>query len=414
MTVRIHSEVTLGSDSEEFALDRRWLALQRLLQSPKFNQASRLSAFLLYVTQKALEGKPEEATEQQVGIHVFGCPPGYNPAEDNVVRSTARQLRERLALYYQEEGHNDEIKLILARGTYLPRFEENQPAAPAAEPAIPEGLPPASRMSGLQAAAAVMMLALVAGGVWWLNRDRNPLWNQLLESPRAVLLVPGDSGTVLRQNLSGQMVGVAEYASGKFLEAPQARVDARILEDVGGRRYTSFSDLKFAARLSMLPQLNPARFSIRFARDLHVDDLKGANVILVGSPQGNPWVELFHKDLNFRIVSDEPSRTLTVQNRQPLPGELAQYTYSVGDKDHRAYALLSLTRNLDRSGYVLLVQGTTVAGIEAATDFLFEEAAMRPILAQAGERGFEVLLETGNIAASGVGTVVRAKRFRSF
>jgi hypothetical protein len=125
-------------------------------------------------------------------------------------------------------------------------------------------------------------------------------------------------------------------------------------------------------------------------------------------------VELFHKDLNFRIVSDEPSRTLTVQNRQPLPGELAQYTYSVGDKDHRAYALLSLTRNLDRSGYVLLVQGTTVAGIEAATDFLFEEAAMRPILAQAGERGFEVLLETGNIAASGVGTVVRAKRFRSF
>jgi hypothetical protein len=349
-----------------------------------------------------------------VGIHVFGRPPGYNPAEDNVVRSTARQLRERLALYYQEEGHNDEIKLILARGTYLPRFEENQPAAPAAEPAIPEGLPPASRMSGLQAAAAVMMLALVAGGVWWLNRDRNPLWNQLLESPRAVLLVPGDSGTVLRQNLSGQMVGVAEYASGKFLEAPQARVDARILEDVGGRRYTSFSDLKFAARLSMLPQLNPARFSIRFARDLHVDDLKGANVILVGSPQGNPWVELFHKDLNFRIVSDEPSRTLTVQNRQPLPGELAQYTYSVGDKDHRAYALLSLTRNLDRSGYVLLVQGTTVAGIEAATDFLFEEAAMRPILAQAGERGFEVLLETGNIAASGVGTVVRAKRFRSF
>jgi hypothetical protein len=414
MTVRIHSEAPVGSIGEEIALDRRWLAVQRLLQSAKFNQASRLSAFLLYVTQKAIEGKPDEATEQQVGIHVFGRPPGYNPAEDNVVRSTARQLRERLALYYQEEGRNDEIKVILTRGTYLPRFEDNEPSSAATEPAVSEALPPPSPKLGWRVAAAIALLALVAGGVSWFSRNRNPLWDLLLQSPRAVLLVPGDSGTVLRQNLTGQIVGVAEYASGKFRNASQARVDDSILEDVGGRRYTSFSDLKFAARLSMLPQLNPARFSIRFARDLHVDDLKGANVILVGSPQGNPWVELFHKDLNFLIVSDEPSRTLTVQNRQPLPGELAQYTYSVADKEHRAYALLSLTRNLDRSGFVLLVQGTTVAGIEAATDFLFEEAAMRPILREAGEGGFEVLLETGNIAASGVGTAVRAKRFRPF
>jgi hypothetical protein len=409
MTERSQSEAFPGAAAVEFTRDRRWLAVQRLLQSPKFNQATRLSTFLLYVTQKALEGKPEEATEQQVGIHVFGRPPGYNPAEDNVVRSTARQLRERLALYYQEEGSQDEIKVLLARGTYLPRFEEDRPPAPVVAPA-PRHLP-------WRTALALILIPLCTLGAWWLGRDRNPLWELLLQSPHAVLLVPGDSGTVLRQNLTGQPVGVAEYASGKFLAARQPRLDPQILEDVSGRRYTSFSDLKFAARLSMLPQLTRERFSIRFARDLHVDDLKGANVILVGSPQGNPWVELFHTDLNFHIVSDELSRTLTVHNRQPAPGEPAHFTYAAADPERRAYALLALTHNLDRSGYVLLVQGTTVAGIEAATDFLFSDASMRPILDEAhspttGLRAFEVLLETGNIAASGVGTVVRAKRFR--
>lgn len=410
MTKRSQRQSPTAEPIEALDHDQRWLAVQRVVQSKKFTQAARLSSFLLYVSRKALEGKPEEATEQQVGIHVFARQPGYNPADDNIVRSTARQLRERLALYYQEEGQQDAIKIQLARGSYVPSFCEER------ETAVPS--PPVSSKYWFWA-WPIALLAIAALGWVLLRPQPDPLWALLLDSPRALLLVPGDSGTVLRQNLSGEAIHVAEYAASQFA-APSSRLaDAALIDDVGSRRYTSFSDLKFTARLAMLPHLHRERFSIRFARDLHVDDLKGANLILVGSPQGNPWVELFQKDLNFQIVSDEPARKLTVRNRQPLPGEAQDFTYSANDPSRRAYALLALTRNLDNTGYALLVQGTTVAGIEAATDFLFHEASMRPILDEAqrgakGLRGFEVLLETGNIAASGVGTTIRAKRFRSF
>lgn len=393
-------------------------AVHRVLASAKFRQAPRLSAFLLYVSEKALAGKPEEATEQQVGIHVFGRPPGYNPAEDNIVRSTARQLRERLALYYQEDGQDDDLRVVLVRGSYLPRFELVTPAVPVetAGPAV-ENHPARRNWLGGLARAGIAGAGLAALGIGaFLRRPgHNPLWELLLESSRPLILVPGDSGTVIRQNLTGQPVHVAEYANGAFRQVTPARVDDALLQDLGGRRYTSFSDLKFAARLAMTPGLQPDRFSIRYARDLHVDDLKGSNLVLVGAPQGNPWVELFHRDLNFEIVSDEPGRTLTVLNRRPASVEPTRYTYAVSDTHRRAYAILALTQNLDRTGHVLLVQGTSVAGIEAGTDFLFNEPSIGPILREASRNGalqpFEVLLETGHIAASGIGTVVRAKRF---
>jgi hypothetical protein len=46
----------------------------------------------LHVCRCALGNKPEGVTEQQVGICVYDRPPGYNPNEDNIVRSQARLL----------------------------------------------------------------------------------------------------------------------------------------------------------------------------------------------------------------------------------------------------------------------------------------------------------------------------------
>jgi hypothetical protein len=395
-------------EERSWLTDPRWLAVERILASPKFCQATRLSGFLRYVSERALTGKPDEATEQQVGIHVFGRTPGYNPAEDNIVRSTARQVRERLALYYQEEGQEDPIRIVLARGSYLPAFEERI-AEPVAAPPVPLPAPTSSRRTWLTAGFAATALA---GAAWATWRPRpETVWDWLTESPKPLLLVPGDSGTVIRQNLTGHSISVADYASGATHTVDTAALKKSVVEDLSDRRYTSFADLKFATRLAMLPQIPRERFSIRFARDLHVDDLKAANIILVGAPQGNPWVELFHKDLNFQIHSNETARTLTVVNRQPRPGEKATYEYVATTPNRRAYALLAFRQNLDQSGAVLLVQGTTVAGIEAATDFLFNEENMAPILRQAkAGRSFEVLLETEYLNASSVGTVVRATR----
>lgn len=52
--------------------------LDRVLASRVFAKSPRLCALLTYICESSLEGLADELTEQQIGIHVFGRPPGYN------------------------------------------------------------------------------------------------------------------------------------------------------------------------------------------------------------------------------------------------------------------------------------------------------------------------------------------------
>jgi len=91
----------------------------------------------------ALDNKPEGATEQQVGICVYDRPPGYNPNEDNIVRSQARLLRLKLEHHFANEGKEEAILITIPKGRYLPAFETRSE-----EPVILHGVhPPEQRTS---------------------------------------------------------------------------------------------------------------------------------------------------------------------------------------------------------------------------------------------------------------------------
>ena len=101
--------------------------VHRVACSVTFEKSPRMRAFLLHVCRCALEEKPEEATEQQIGIFVYGRPPGYNPNEDNIVRSQARVLRMKLEHHFANEGNEEPIIIRIPKGQYLPVFEPRTP-----------------------------------------------------------------------------------------------------------------------------------------------------------------------------------------------------------------------------------------------------------------------------------------------
>lgn len=95
----------------------------RVASSSTFEKSPRLRAFLIHVCHCALDNKPEAATEQQIGIRVYERPSGYNPNEDNIVRSQARLLRLKLEHYFANEGKDEPIIITIPKGRYLPVFE---------------------------------------------------------------------------------------------------------------------------------------------------------------------------------------------------------------------------------------------------------------------------------------------------
>src|SRR5271170_1579402 len=96
--------------------------LGKILDSLQFRTSKRCSLFLRHVVEHALENHVESLKERSLGVEVFGRDPHYDTNQDPVVRSTAGEVRKRLAQYYLEEGHRDEIRISLPPGSYNPEI----------------------------------------------------------------------------------------------------------------------------------------------------------------------------------------------------------------------------------------------------------------------------------------------------
>jgi hypothetical protein len=417
----------------------RWQLAQRIVASRSFAKSALLSRFLLYVCEREITGRTAEISEHQIGVQVFGRRPGYHPGEDNIVRNYARQLRHRLDQYFLEEGREEELRLSIPRGKYVPvyspnRFQECLLAEPEHEtesgvletpaPATPTALSvqPAWRRPWLVIGTALLLacLAIVWMIVYRLSAHSpdpsHPLWARLFDQTHQTLVVPSDDGIVMIQNLTGHLVPLSEYINRDYLSLKSPyNIDAQNMKDLDTQRYTNVTDLNAAMRFSRLPEASAGQLIVRYSRELHMGDLKEANVILLGSSFSNPWAELFEKSLNFEFSYQPHPNASLIVNRHPLAGELPVYENDATAPSHRTYAVIAFVPNLNSTGWVLLVEGLTMAGTEAAVDTVFNRDIMRTVLPQFSNADdslnpFEILIETRSFGSDSPQASVVATR----
>jgi hypothetical protein len=178
------------------------------------------------------------------------------------------------------------------------------------------------------------------------------------------------------------------------------------------------ADLETVLKFSRLPEATPERFTIRYARELHMEDLKDSDAILIGSSFSNPWVELFQKNLNFEFEYQPRPNESVIINRLPLQGEQSVYQNDATAPSHRTYAVIALARNLNDSGWVLIIEGLTMAGTQAAADILFNREAMLPMITKAHTSNgqlqpFELLIETTSFGSNAPQATIIASRMDS-
>ena len=387
--------------------------LERILASEEFVGSAQLSRFFRHIVENSLLGGDSDLKESVIGIKVFNRGPAYDPKADPIVRVEARRLRARLDAYYLKSGTAEAIRISLPKGGYVPIFE--------VVPPIPETIPPPPMVDATPAqkflsgwAWAVLLLcagaAIVAGAVVYKAQEPERLvalfWSSLLEADRPALLIPADSSLVVLENLSHQSVSLPEYISGEYRERliALAGENRRMVSIFGSRRYTSIADLEFAVRLAHRPEARREGVVTKYARDVRVADLKGQNIILLGARQSNPWVGLFEKDATFRLDDDENTAGLLIVNLAPQPGEQATIARSPAEMSKEIYAIITYHRNTDGPGTALLVAGMSVAGTEAAADFLLDDARLVPWLRKAKANGeiqdFDVLLRGLNLGGA--------------
>lgn len=416
------------------AASEEWLLAQRIAASRGFQRSELLQRFLLGVCELALDGRAHEINEQFIGIRIFGRPEGYDPGEDNIVRSYARMLRRRLDAYFAEEGVAEPLRLTIPRGGYVPVFEPVQGRRKPAKFALPAMFavdeeaanPPAvdresARRPQAQArwrAAALAALAGLAMGLgawksaeWFEARQSRPaahaLWVQMFDKNRNTLIVPADSGLGILENLTHMQASLDNYVDGSFFvrTGPPSGLDAGNFNDLSRQHYTSVIDLGICAELERLPEFTADRTQIRYARSITAEEIRKSNVILLGSVHTNPWVALFEPKLNFELAyTPEVDRSFII-NHHPLTGEREIYRNGAESEHEHTYGTVTYLPVAGDTGRVLIVQGLNMAATQASADVLFSAAAMGQVLHAATKpdgklRSFELLVETTSIGAS--------------
>ncbi|HEY1646691.1 MAG TPA: hypothetical protein VGF96_01820 [Terracidiphilus sp.] len=412
--------------------DSRSELVERIVVSPLFAKSPRLCNLLTYICELSFEGRAAEISEIKIGVELFGRTPNYDPSVDGIVRSHASRLRQRLKQYFDEEGKGEAIHLSIPKGAYLPVFE---PRLPATEPPVTDpahalaeearfGTP--MKAEALAAAPAYPHLALwvlslaltfACGTIAYLlvhayGRSTvhsapiaaHPLWGRFFGANQSAIVVCSDAGLTALQVLSGHSMKLEHYLDADYrnnLPASGGSAAAALRSMVTGR-YTSIVNLQIASRFSRLPGVNPGQVQLRYARDLRASDLEDSSVILLGSHQTDPWLELFETGMNFTMQIDSNRETASVLNRSPRGNELSHYDSKGSDPQQTVYAVVALRHSLGASKPVLILEGTSMAGTEAAADFVLEDMRLLPFLNRIRRPDgsipyFEVLLQSNSL-----------------
>ena len=419
-------------DRASLQQDARWLCVRRVVGGQTFARSARLTQFLLYVAERTLLERTDEVTEQQVGIHVFGRAPDYNANEDNIVRSQARLLRKKLEEYYTAEGREDEIRILIPKGAYVPLFER----APAADggPHQARRLGTIVRSSAGWFAGSKRRLIILCGAavaaatfaVWLLRPPTaserqdalvRQFWGQIFNSTRTTYVVPSDMALVTFQHLAGREVTLEEYVRREYAHraGPEPAVDPRVLVEFGTATLANQVDLGICWRLAKRREWNLDRSSVRYAKDLGTRDLEGNNAILIGARRANPWVRLFDEKNNFQGLYETRDYIL---NRAPRPNEPSRYTERIENGVVHSYALVTYVRGLTGSENVLTLSGLTSGATDAAGEFLLNERGLGAFLSSIVPHGkslphFEAVLEVERVYSSGPRAWLLAYRVRN-
>jgi hypothetical protein len=399
-----------------------------------FQRSPRLRDLLLYVCQRSMEGRFDELREQRIGMDVFARGPDFRPNEDNIVRVEARQLRKRLEDYFAAEGKAEPIVITIPKGAYVATFERRLAPdvsidpAEAPVPPVSETEPPVAQQPRpakfpwiILFCGTVLFLAIAA---WSFIRVREgahqpftskslaqakPLWSKLFDKDHQTYIVCADSALVLLQELTGRPISLADYVNRNYSfksEAVPSEVGT-LLRILPQRQYTNISDVQLVQAISQLNDEYRGRLIVRSARNVELIDFKHGNFVLLGSRRSTPWVELFEPSLNFHFVYDAKLQRTGFSNTHPRQGEKSVYWIEGSSTQlDETYGVIAFLPNLSHNGNVLMIQGATGEGTEAAGEYITNVESLNHMLTTIHAidhervRYFEVLLKSGTIAGT--------------
>jgi hypothetical protein len=404
------------------------LQLTRILESPHFRSSKRCSLFLRYVVEHTIDGLPEPLKERTLGIEIFGRDALYDTAQDPVVRTTAGEVRKRLAQYYLESGLESarvhEMRISLPAGAYVPEIHWPSEAPPPPEngsngSAVPDQhvvaptavvAPPKSfgwwTVATVLGSVAVVVLLLLIG-LRFRTTDLDRFWAPFVKAPQPVTVCVGQPRAYLfnqrvqsaldRWFEASAQDAVAGKSSAKTAANP-AGIASIALEDIvpAWDRHISITDAGALTQIFSLLVQKGQKVQLRGVRQTSLADLRGKPCVLVGG-FNNDWNLGLTGELRYYFENGDEADFVRDRTN---PGKSDWKVINTWPYTHPPtdYAIVSRVVNSTTEQTVVTIAGITGFGTQAAGEFLTNESYLAEALKQAptdwARKNMQVVLST--------------------
>ncbi len=359
--------------------------MDQILADHRFNASRRCVALLQRLVEHALQGNHERLKERTLGIEVFGRDTNYDTSSDPIVRSTATEIRKRLAQYYEDSEHQGAVRIRLIAGNYIPQFDFGKQelptedhrtehalvSMPVPEPDVSHsGSGPALVRHGIRrrwfllgAAAFLVAIAAIFAVRSDLFRSSGYLvWKPFLDSNSALIVCVSDRDPLLDQDA---MVGenrrkepAAKAPNGTSSDAIAADIPPRVLYQDAFVAYVIGDKLsKFGKRSYMRP-----------SSVLTMGDFRHNPIVLIGG-LNNPWSMMVLSNLRYSLRSDPVSGERWIQDAKD-PSKREWKIEGSSRQENTDYAIVTRCFDEQLGGWVMVFSGLSPHGTEAAAAFV--------------------------------------------
>lgn len=390
--------------------------LERLLSNAHFSHSRRFPQFLRFIVECVLTGEPDLLKERTLGIEIFGRAVDYDTGSDPIVRVTAAEIRKRIALYYQDPGHEGELHIEIPRGTYVPRFfwpcaasvvEEGPLSVPAPAPETLERLletpAPAPRPHRRRLRRVIRSGILIAGALFVLLAAICLfLWRTGPPSALAFFWAP-----VLRSN-DPLLFCVADQDEYSTIDLRDASDPSRRMLLRDSLTAVVLEDMNPVMKIEGVLEPAGKTFSLRAADTTSLTDLRNGSNIFIGSFD-NPWTLRLTRSLRYHFFND-PNMTEfgIVDSHMPEDGRwMVHRQQQMATNNYRDFALVARFADSTTGRLTIVAAGVARGGTIVAGEFLTSAddlAKLAHLAAREGNaKNMEVVLSTqildGNAAA---------------
>jgi hypothetical protein len=384
------------SNEEKAAIQEQ---LGRLLADSHFSQSRRFPSFLRYVVEKTLAGHEDALKERTLGVEIFGRRPDYDTASDPIVRVTAAEIRKRIAQYYQDPGHESELRVSLPPGSYIPQFHWPETAkqdggtqsaitplshALVLDQPVKEEPQRVSIRRWIWRPAIVLVLALLCAAFLWQSAQRSPFnffWGPVLNSNEPVLFCVADQ---------------SQYAAISLRDAEDPTRQTLLKDNLTA---LVIDDLNPIVRLAGLLQSRGKKYSLKGEGATDLTDLRNGPTIFVGAFD-NAWTLRLTKPLRYHFANNpDMTEFRIVDNTDPThPRWVVNRLQQMTTNDYRDFAIVARFTDSTTGKLAIVAAGVGRGGTRVAGEFLTDPANLAQ-LERAPARGgnkknMEVVLST--------------------